>query len=144
MFQFSKQNIETAIDLYQQAIEQDEEFASAQAGISVGNLVMVIANYTDDPKHCIQSALTHAERAVILDDQDPLCHYALGRAYAFSRQPEKSEQELKRAISLNPSYAHAYHGLAQAYIMSNGDAERALELLNDAIRLSPNDPLLWA
>ena len=144
MFQFSKQNIETAIDLHQQAIEQDEEFASAQAGISVGNLVMVIANYTDDPKHCIQSALTHAERAVVLDDQNPFAHYALGRACAFSRQPEKSERELKRAISLNPSYAHAYHGLAQAYIMSNGDAERALELLNDAIRLSPNDPLLWA
>ena len=144
MFQFSKQNIETAIDLYQQAIEQDEEFASAQAGISVGNLVMVIANYTDDPKHCIQSALTHAERAVVLDDQNPFAHYALGRACAFSRQPEKSERELKRAISLNPSYAHAYHALAQAYIMSNGDAERALELLNDAIRLSPNDPLLWA
>jgi TolB-like protein/class 3 adenylate cyclase len=145
MFQFSKENIETAIDLYRQAIVQDEEFASAQAGISVGNLVMVIANYTDDPKNCIQSALTHAERAVVLDDQDPFAHYALGRAYAFSRQPEKSERELKRAIDLNPSYAHAYHGLAQSFMMSQGsDGELIVKLMNDAIRLSPNDPLLWA
>ncbi len=144
MYQFSKENVETAIVIYKQAIERDEEFASAQAGLSVGNLIMVISNFTDDPKGCIEKAVTHAERAVLLDDQDPFAHYALGRAAAFSRQPEKSEQNLKRAIALNPSYAHAYHGLAQAYTMANGDGEAALELINNAIRLSPNDPLLWA
>jgi len=144
MYQFSKENVETAVELYQQAMELDEEFGSAQAGISVGNLIMVISNFTDDPKKCIEKALSHAERAVVLDDQDPFAHYALGRAAAFSRLPEKSEQELKRTITLNPSYAHAYHALAQAYVMSNGDGDTALELINCAIRLSPNDPLLWA
>jgi len=144
MYQFSKENVETAITLYQQAIARDEEFATAQAGLSVGYLIMVLSNFTDDPKHCIEKAVTHAERAVVLDDQDPFAHYALGRAAAFSHQPEKSDQELKRAIALNPSYAHAYHGLAQAYLMANGDGEAALELINNAIRLSPNDPLLWA
>ena len=145
MYQFSKENVENAIELYQQAIALDGEFGSAQAGLSVGYLIMVISNFTDDPGDCIEKAISHAEAAVILDDQDPFTHYALGRAAAFSKQPEKSEQELERAISINPSYAHAYHGLAQAYMMTPGsDGEKTLELINNAIRLSPNDPLLWA
>ena len=145
MYQFSKENVASAISLYQQAIDLDDEFAPAQAGISVAYLVQVISNFTDEPKPCIEAALRHGERAVVLDDQDPFCRYALGRAFAFSFQPAKAERELKRAIELNPSYAQAYHGLAQSYLMTgDGDWEVSLELLNDAIRLSPSDPLLWA
>ena len=145
MYQFSKENVASAISLYQQAIDLDGEFAPAQAGISVAYLVQVISNFTDETKPCIEAALRHGERAVVLDDQDPFCRYALGRAFAFSFQPAKAERELKRAIELNPSYAQAYHGLAQSYLMTgDGDWEVSLELLNDAIRLSPSDPLLWA
>ena len=144
MFKFSKENVESAINLYKQAIALDEEFASAHAGVSVGLIVLVGANFTQEPKKCIESALRYAEQSVVLDDQDPFCHYALGRSRAFSFQPEKAEPELKRAIELNPSYAHAYHGLAHLYMMTpGGDAEVSGQMMNEAIRLSPRDPLLW-
>ena len=45
---------------------------------------------------------------------------------------------------MNPSYAHAYHGLAHLYMMTpGGDAEVASGLMDEAIRLSPKDPLRW-
>ncbi|GIT09760.1 MAG: hypothetical protein CM1200mP30_33900 [Pseudomonadota bacterium] len=142
MYQFSKENVESAINLYKQAIALDEEFASAHAGVSVSLIVLVGANFTQEPKKCIESALRYPEQSVVLDDQDPFCHYALGRSRAFSFQPEKAEPELKRAIELNPSYAHAYHGLAHLYMMTpGGDAEVSGRMMNEAIRLSPRDPL---
>ena len=52
---------------------------------------------------------------------------------------------LNKAIALNPSYALAYHGLAQALLMDeNADFEKALIKVRKAIELSPRDPLMWA
>ncbi len=144
MYQFSKENVESAIALYQKAIEADVEFALAHAGIAVGYLVLVGANFSEKPEQDIALALEHARKSVVIEDQDPFCHYALGRAEAFSFHHDKAELELKRAIALNPSYAHAYHGLAHLYMMTpGGDAEVSLGLMDEAIRLSPRDPLLW-
>ncbi|GIT72369.1 MAG: hypothetical protein Ct9H300mP28_21830 [Pseudomonadota bacterium] len=56
MYQFSKENVESAINLYKQAIALDEEFASAHAGVSVSLIVLVGANFTQEPKKCIESA----------------------------------------------------------------------------------------
>ena len=54
---------ENAIELYQQAIALDGEFGSA-AGLSVGYLIMVISNFTDDPEIALKSNF-HAEASVI-------------------------------------------------------------------------------
>ena len=78
MYQFSKENVESAINLYKQAIALDEGFASSHAGVSVGLIVLVGANFTQEPKKCIESALRYAEQSVVLNDHDPFCHYALG------------------------------------------------------------------
>jgi adenylate cyclase len=144
MYQFSKENVQSGIALYQRAIAADDEFASAHAGLAVGYLILVGANLSENADEDIAHALESARRSVVLDDQDPFCHYALGRAEAFSFNHAKAESELKQAISMNPSYAHAYHGLAHLYMMTpGGDAEVASGLMDDAIRLSPKDPLRW-
>ena len=144
MYQFSKENVESGIALYQRAIAADDEFASAHAGLAVGYLILVGANLSENADEDIDHALESARRSVVLDDQDPFCHYALGRAEAFSFNHAKAESELKQAISMNPSYAHAYHGLAHLYMMTpGGDAEVASGLMDEAIRLSPKDPLRW-
>ena len=115
MYQFSKENVQSGIALYQRAIAADDEFASAHAGLAVGYLILVGANLSENADEDIDHALESARRSVVLDDQDPFCHYALGRAEAFSFNHAKAESELKQAISMHPSYAHAYHGLAHLF-----------------------------
>ena len=90
-------------------------------------------------------ASEHAEIANKLDDENPFAFYALGRVRAFQKKHEEADFALNKAIEINPSYALAYHGLAQAYMMDiKSDKEKALGFVKTAIKLSPRDPLIWA
>ena len=55
---------------------------------------------------------------------------------------DASVAELEKAIALNPSFAQAHHGLGFALVLS-ARVDEAAEELDDAIRLSPRDPILW-
>ena len=144
MYQFSKAHVLKAIELFENAMRFDSEFAPAYAGISVGKFVQSVAGYTEKVDETIQAALLNGEKAVALDDQDPFAYYALGRAAAISQQPKKATWALRKAIELNPSYALAYHALAQMHVMTPGNEEPSVGYIDEAIRLSPNDPLVWA
>ncbi len=50
---------------------------------------------------------------------------------------------LETSVDINPNFAHGYYGLAAAQCYA-GDAEKAIKNVDLAIRLSPNDPLMWA
>ena len=71
----------------------------------------------------IPAALLNGEKAVALDDQDPFAYCALGRAAAISQQPKKATWALRKVIELNPSYALAYHTLAQMHVLTPGNEE---------------------
>ncbi len=60
----------------------------------------------------------------------------------MSGQHDASVAELETALSLNPSFAQAYHGLGSA-LMFSGRLEEAAEALDMALRLSPRDPVSW-
>jgi tetratricopeptide (TPR) repeat protein len=47
------------------------------------------------------------------------------------------------SLALNPNYANAHYGLAFALCFT-GQPEQAMRELDEAERLSPHDPLLWA
>ena len=144
MYQFSKDHVLKAIELFENAIRLDSEFGPAYAGVSVGKFVQSVAGYTESIDEMIQAALLNSEKAVGLDDQDLFAYYALGRAAAISKKPSKAMWALQKAIELNPSYALAYHALAQMHVMTPGNEEPSMGYINEAIRLSPNDPLVWA
>jgi adenylate cyclase len=59
----------------------------------------------------------------------------------FSGRHEEARRRLRRATDLDPNsaFAHGYIGISHAFA---GEREAALPLLDDAIRLSPRDPLL--
>jgi hypothetical protein len=85
MYQFSKDHVLKAIELFENAIRLDSEFGPAYAGVSVGKFVQSVAGYTENIDEMIQAALLNSEKAVGLDDQDLFAYYALGRAAAISK-----------------------------------------------------------
>jgi tetratricopeptide (TPR) repeat protein len=82
---------------------------------------------------------TAARHAVALDDRDPLSHLALAWALTFWRQPEAAIDAVKRAIALNPSFAHAYAILGRL-LVHTGRCHEGIEQAEWAVRLSPFAP----
>ena len=51
--------------------------------------------------------------------------------------------EMQTAIAVNPNDARGHYGLGFAYHYGAGQWEQALPHYDDALRLSPRDPLRW-
>ena len=66
-------------------------------------------------------------------------HLALGYVAFMLRHTEESAAEFQRALELNPNFAaaHGYLGWAFAF---DGQCEKAIAHLEEAIRMSPHDP----
>jgi adenylate cyclase len=72
-----------------------------------------------------------------------MAHYALGRLHILAGETNQAISEMETAISLNPNFAPGHYGLAYAYYYSAGQPEQALPHFDNALRLSPRDPMRW-
>lgn len=79
-----------------------------------------------------------AQRAIIADYDDARGHMLAGIAEIWLKQPLRAEALLRRAIELNPSLVMAHAQLGSA-LLWRGDQNEAIQCLNFAVRLSPND-----
>jgi tetratricopeptide (TPR) repeat protein len=75
----------------------------------------------------------------VLDNRDALSHLALAWGLTFSRRPESAVNAARRAIALNPSFAHAYAILGRILIHS-GRCDEGIRQVEWALRLSPFAP----
>lgn len=57
-------------------------------------------------------------------------------------KPEILEQDLRKLIRLKPDHAHAYNALGYSFTEHNRRLPEALELIEKASMLSPNDPYI--
>ncbi len=128
--------------LLRNAIELDPEFCLAHAFLAFTTWRSVVFHYTKEPKDALDNAFASAKRAVALDSSDAHAHWALGVVYMQRREHELATEELEKAITLNPSFASAYQwlGWTMAY---DGQPEEAIRKVEEAQRLSPNDPVAW-
>ena len=142
-YEFTIQGNARAQALFRRAIELDPSFAAAYARLSYAMVLSAIYFEADQNSGLLDEALTHAQTAARLDDQDGVALFALGRVHLARGEYEQSIVELKQAIELNSSLAQAYCGLGDslAYL---GRADDAIPQFEEAVRLSPQDPHRWA
>jgi adenylate cyclase len=81
-----------------------------------------------------------ARRAVELDDNDPWAYMALGFLAWVGRQTNEAVRQFRAALDLNPNFAAA-HGWVGWTLVVDGQTEQGLEHLEQAMRMSPRDPL---
>ncbi|HSF95705.1 MAG TPA: tetratricopeptide repeat protein, partial [Thermohalobaculum sp.] len=143
LFQFTQAEVKTSIRFMEQAVERDPDFATARAGLAYALYYHMLSGATQDWDGDAERALAAARRAVTLDGSDPFAHIALSRMHAITGRHDAAIAHCDRAIGLNPSYAMAHFGRAHSLWMSGHPAE-ALPSNEEAMRLSPNDPLMWA
>ena len=142
IYQYSPEDNYRALEFLHKAVELDPDFAPAHAGIAFATYVHVITGTSTDRDADLQKGLDAGRTAVRLDDNDPFAHVGLGRIQIVRAEHEQAIASFDRAIDLNPSYALAYYGKAHS-LWHCGRAAEAVACHDEAIRLSPRDPLMW-
>jgi TolB-like protein len=124
-----------ARQLLKRSLQLDPSFGPAHAAFAWSQAEDLFFGFD---QHDITDCLDHARRAVALDDMDPLGHFALAWALTFDQQPELAIEEVKRAIEINPSYAHA-HAILGRLLVHSGRCQEGIDHVQLAIRLAPAD-----
>ena len=151
--QRTRAGVKKSIEFFQQAVEQDPDFASAYAGLAdaynLSNVLGVLA-----PRESSPEAKAAATKALVLDPQLAEAHAALGLVkshYDFDFPGARSE--FLRAIALNPNYSNAHLFYAGGYLTPMGRHDDAIAEMKKALELDPlSSPLnnmmgstyLWA
>jgi TolB-like protein len=100
----SEEGMTKAVPLFQQAIEKDPRFALAYAGMA--DNYVIAADAIIPPREAFSKAKEAALKAIEIDDSLAEAHASLGLVhYHYDWDWPAAEQELKRAISLNPQSA---------------------------------------
>ena len=138
--QRTAEGIRKAIDQFQQAKDRDPNYALAYTGLS--DCYILLEQYTGVPSNeTTPKARAAAERALQLDDSLAEAHTSLASVYMAMWQWSKSEEEYKRAISLNPNYPTAHHWY-QLLLRGEGRLDEALTEIKQAVELDPLSPIL--
>lgn len=142
LYRFTVDNLATARDWFQRALDIEPALARAHAALAYVSVQLAFYGAATERAQHLQAALQSARQAVSLDPWDAFNRFALGRSLSLSLEFPEAEAELQAAIELNPSFAQAWFALGFCY--ANWDRPRdALPLFEKAVRLSPHDPHLW-
>jgi len=143
IYRYSREGSDEALALLEKAIALDPEFALAYATEAVCYFIRRAFSWSVDPAHEAAEAARTARRAMELDSSDAriLTFYAQTLIYNVGRLDE-AVSCFDRALRADPNYANAWmwRGNTRSYL---GDAERAIEDLQQALRLSPLDSTIW-
>jgi len=142
---FTREGNREAMRLYEQALSIDPDYALAYTRIA--NILELNARngWSNDVEADLTRAVELAEKAAVLDPQDPKIHWSLGRSVARLRTPgalERGIEALQRAIELDPNFADAYAFLTVLYV-ADGRAEDGLRSVETAMRLNPRYPFWY-
>ena len=128
----------SARSFFERAIEKDPEFVSALAGLADTLAYEVVFSFAEEPAAQVARAIDLGRRAVEIDDEDPVAHLSLGRAYLAGRQFENGIRTLREALRLNPYFAGAHYSLGGLYIVT-GRFQEGIDAIRKMIALSPQD-----
>jgi serine/threonine protein kinase/Tfp pilus assembly protein PilF len=135
----SSESLHKAISYFQQAIEQDPNFALAYAGMADTYALLGGPEAGGDmyPNETLPKAKAAALKALELDETLAEGHVPLGHVKCYyDRDLAGAEREYKRAIELNPNYSVAHHWYA-IYLTVVGRFDEALAEIKRAIELDP-------
>src|SRR5689334_13544090 len=138
-YNWNKRTVEglrQGIDYFGQAIQRDQDYALAYAGLADCYLLLNVYNVTsaDDSYPKAEAA---ANRALSINSNLAEAHTSLGFVtYRYRLKWDEAEQHFKKAIALNPSYATAHQWYA-SYLVVMGRMNEAVTEAKTAHELEP-------
>src|SRR5579864_7765133 len=136
------EGLKKSIDLFQQAIAADPNYALAYAGLA--------DTYTVAPSYGI--GITSKQARVVADEATrkalslasslPEAHTARAMALAMAWRWREAEPEFQRALELNPNNATAHYFYAFTFLAPQKRFDQALEEMHTALSLDPLSPIV--
>ena len=107
----SEKAIKGAKEQFELAVREDERYAKAYSGLA--DIYMILGDYLFSPlPTSLEEAKKHLEKALELDPNLAEARASLANYLMYDYDFVGSENEFRRAIELNPSYASAHHWFA--------------------------------
>jgi TolB-like protein/Flp pilus assembly protein TadD len=133
----TKDDILRSIDLFQQAIKLDPNFALAYVGVAESYSVAPSYPYMS-PQEANPLAKAAVERALAIDPDLPEAHTVAGMiAATYDWDWAKAEREFKRALEIDPNLAATHYRYAWVYLSPLGRHDEAVAEMKKAMDLEP-------
>jgi len=138
----TREGFRAARAAFERAIAQDPGYALAHAGLADAWNVAAWSFYdAADPREAMPKARAAAEKALQLDDTLGEAHASLGSVlFRYDWDFARAEQELVRALDLNPGYSTGRQWLSSLYAALGRRDEAAVEAAH-ARDLDPLSPV---
>lgn len=135
LYRFTKNGVQTAIELFQKAIEYDGRYADAYAGL--GEAYAHLYQQFDRKDVWLDKALEAGLKALMYDPSLSEAYSALGLVYLYKKSHDEAMESSQKAIELNPGNHVAYWILGRTNVTTDRHKEAA-ELFRKVIELSPD------
>ena len=128
----------------QQALDRNPEYSGGYSLMAYVSIIELVFGWGGNRRaQLFAEATEYATKGISLDPDDEVAHAVMGDIYWFSGDHDAAIKEGEAILQLNPNFPFAY-GLIGSVHACSGSAyyQQAVENLEHAIRLSPNDPWL--
>jgi serine/threonine protein kinase/Flp pilus assembly protein TadD len=135
LYRFTKNSIQTAIELFRKAIEYDGRYADAYAGLS--EACAHFYQQFERKDTWLDQAVEAGLKALMYDPSLSEAYSALGLVYLYKKSTDEAVESSRKAIELNPANHAAYWILGRTYLTMDR-AREAADLFRKVIELNPD------
>ena len=138
----SRSSYAEAIGLFEHALALDPQSVEAQSRLANTLSARVMAGMADATAADIARAEELVGRALAASPRSPIAHMAKAQVLRAQRRYAEAIPEYETVLASNRNWVSALHALAQCKLWS-GAIEETIPLAEQAIRLSPRDPVIF-
>ena len=135
LYRFTKNGVQTAIDLFLKAIEYDGRYADAYAGVS--EAYAHLYQQFERNEIWVNKALENGLKALMYDPSLSEAYSALGLVYLYKKSHDEALESSRKAIEFNPNNHTAYWILGRTYVTTDKIRE-AEEMFKKVVELNPD------
>jgi TolB-like protein/Flp pilus assembly protein TadD len=130
-----------AIDLYEHALAFDPQSAEAQTRLAGILASRVLTGWSNSAAADLARADELVGQALAASPRSAIAHHVKGSVLRAQRRCEEAIPELETALALNRNMVNALNELGWCKLWT-GSIEEVIPLAEQAIRLSPRDPVI--
>jgi len=140
--QATQGSLKRAQEYFEEAIARDPSYAAAYAGVADVYHVLGGPGWEfGPPRELLPRAVEAAQRAIDLDPRAPDGYAVRGMSRLWlDWNPQAAEQDLRRAVALNPSFAQGHQYLSTVFTVQRRFDE-AIAASSRAAHLDPLSPI---
>jgi serine/threonine protein kinase/tetratricopeptide (TPR) repeat protein len=134
--QLRRKSLEYARQMFNKAIEIDEDYARAYAGVA--DSCSMLYTYFDAREFNLRQADIASHKALELEPELAEAHVARGLAESLSKRFDEAEKEFETAMKLDPKLFEAPYWYGRA-LLSAGRSQEAVKMFERSTVLRPDE-----